>query len=645
MPQSRYTPAPGVEAEINMARRSSYPWPTIAAAILFLAVLALATPTPWPPLLAQTPQRFGGAYAELGAPRQALVDNWVARFTKVTGQPIEPGPFYDEILPLSAKTTFDAVTHALMTTPLTDDAGSPLGDALSLIEYVESVRGEVIGAAGDRQFRIYVRLHESARPTLERSREFHRGVDNSVYHKGYPLNYRQQGGVPSIQISIAVDGRRADVDVDYRSSSFPTAMFNGHLSSANSDVRAGNNADRHVGRWAGLQNWWRSFFGVRVDREEEQPTSTSPLSLPRTPRAGKKNIDVMVNDFLTAWLIEGDVMAAMSYISPRALACVALESDDPGRADAGMAPFELLTTLKRTHDALAPQTSLVGLTVGRRLPIRDLRVVQQPHHAQFVIAAVPDDIAAAFDCEGRLTLADTRRVARTYGNYFGATFYVNGQQNQPVTLLWGREDGYWRIVSWQSGSTDDATPGADPTPEVEILRVPFDPELHKAVRGFLEAWLVRRDYDAAFAYLSPKSYACYDLDRESEQPAASSAEDAARRLREGLARAGDRVPGKRPLEAIVQAADPIHRAIRLMDHRDRATFSLTSVPDALAEAAECDARTRGLRIPDTIPPEYGRAFGASVRFRTPSGDAPVLRTMWRREGGAWRIVSYGVELP
>ena len=195
----------------------------------------------------QPPQRFGGAYSELDERRQQLVDDWVARFTKVTGQSLDARSFYDDILSLSTKTTFDAVTHALMTTPLTDASGQKFGDGLALIERVDSVKGEVSGTSSDRQFRMYVRLTPNAREMLERSREFKRGVDNAVYHKGYPLNYREQRGTPSIQVSIALDGRLADVDVDYRSSSFPVMLFNGHLSASNSDVRAGDNAERHAG--------------------------------------------------------------------------------------------------------------------------------------------------------------------------------------------------------------------------------------------------------------------------------------------------------------------------------------------------------------------------------------------------------------
>ena len=80
----------------------------------------------------QPPRRFGGAYSELDARRQRLVDDWVARFVKVTGQSLDARAFYDDILSLSTKTTFDAVTHALMTTPLTDASEQKFGDGLAL---------------------------------------------------------------------------------------------------------------------------------------------------------------------------------------------------------------------------------------------------------------------------------------------------------------------------------------------------------------------------------------------------------------------------------------------------------------------------------------------------------------------------------
>jgi len=211
------------------------------------------------------PAQFGGSYSALDVRRKQLVDNWVARFATATKQKQEPGPFYDEQMALSSKTTFDAITYALERTILTDASGQRIGDALDFIGQIETVRGQVVNASGDHQFRMYVLLKEDTIDRLNRSREFKRDADNTVYHHGYPINYRQLGGAPSIQVSIALDGRRADIDVDYRSSSFPVALFNGHLTASNSDVRAGNNYDRHTGRWTGFENWWRQFFGVGVN--------------------------------------------------------------------------------------------------------------------------------------------------------------------------------------------------------------------------------------------------------------------------------------------------------------------------------------------------------------------------------------------
>jgi hypothetical protein len=605
--------------------------------LLLVAVLTGQSPP------APQPLRFGGAYSGLEPRRQKLVDNWVARFIAKTGQKIEAGPFYDEILSLSTKTTFDAVTHALMTTQLTDRSGASLGDALALVEEVDSVRGEVAGAPGDRQFRMYVRLVPGAPDTLARSQQFKRGADNAIYHKGYPTNYREQSGVPSIQFSIALDGRRADIDVDYRSSSFPVGLFNGHLTSSNSDVRAGNNYDKHANRWIGLQNWWRSFFGVRQDRAPTVADS-GPFAKIRTPRIGRKNIEVMVNDFLTAWLVEGNIVAAMGYVSDRSYACLAQDSDNPADFDRGIAPFQLMTNMKDAHESLGPHSSLDGLVVGTRLTAPGVRVVQQPHHAKFVVYAVPDDVAVKFDCESRLALDDPGRVKRQYGNYAGATFYIAGRRDFPVALLWAKDDGYWKIVSWKVGAEDEKAPEPEPVPEPKVARIAADPAFVRAAHGFVDSWLVRKDYDATFAYLSPKTYDCYNLERGDGQPAQSS-EEAGRRLREALESVGKAVGAARTLESILSTVEMFHPAIRVMDQPYARVFSLVSVPDGLADATECAARAAGSTVPDPMPLEYGKAFGMAVRLKTRSGDAPVLRLLWRNENGAWRITSYQVELP
>ncbi len=599
------------------------------------------------PVGVQEPQpQFGGSYSALDARRQHLVDDWVARFAKVTGRKVDPAFLYDNVVKVSSKTTFEAITHALMGTALTDASDNPLGDALALIERVDTVRGKVLGAAGDRQFRLYVQLKADALDILARSQQFRRGVDNTVYHQGYPINYRGRGGPPSIQVSAATDRRHADVDVDYRSSSFPTALFNGHLSASNSDVQAGNNFDRHTGRWTGFQNWWRNFFGISLSRDDDDVQRSDGSEY--APRIGKQPVEAMTEDFLTAWLIEGDIKNALRYISRRAFACLAEETDDPSSLDLGMAPFVLAHRLKVAHDALGPQASLEGLAVGVRLTTPGLRLVRQPHHAQFVVYAVPDDIAAKFDCESQYLLAEPQSGRRAYGNYFGATFYIKGPQSPTsLALLWGQDGGYWRIVSWQTepDAESDMPDAADP-PVARPQRMAADAGLVQAAQRFLESWLIRKDYNTTFSFVSPRAYACYDLVRAPDQPAATSLGDAGAKIRAALEKSGSGMGTARSLDDVVQAAEPSHPAVRIMDHRYARNFSLSSLPNALAEAFDCGARARGTPLPVSDPlPEYGTAFAMTTRVRTRAGQPPVLRTMWVKEGGAWQITAYAVEVP
>ena len=84
--------------------------------------------------------------------------------------------------------------------------------------------------------------------------------------RGTRTSYRLGSGAPSVQFSVAEDGLSADIDVDYRASKAPRSLFNGHLTSSNSDVRSGDNARRHERRWNGFANWWSDVFGAREVR-------------------------------------------------------------------------------------------------------------------------------------------------------------------------------------------------------------------------------------------------------------------------------------------------------------------------------------------------------------------------------------------
>jgi len=116
-------------------------------------------------------------------------------------------------------------------------------------------------------------------------------------------------------------------------------------------------------------------------------------------------------------------------------------------------------------------------------------------------------------------------------------------------------------------------------------------------------------------------------------------------IRASLERIGQQVGTPHDLNAIVEAAEPRHASIRVMDQPYSRSFSLTSFPAALGDAVECEARARGAVPPDPLPLDYGQAFGMTFRFRTQGGETPVLRLLWRKEDNAWRVTSYDVEQP
>ena len=300
----------------------------------------------------------------------------------------------------SVRSTFDAVTHALWNTKLTGPDGKSLGTALDLIDAVEDIAGEVPEARGDRQFRIYVHLKPNAIETLGASQEFKRERDNTHYHFGFPICFRMKGGPPSIQCSISRDGKRGDFDVDYRSSSFPSALVNGHLSAANSDVRAGDNLDRHDGRWSGLTGWWQGLFGLPLQSSSTPDETKGQSGIPPNPRISEKEgLDAAVHDFLTSWIIEQKPNLTVAYFSPRSFSCVEEMASKRGKPfEPGMVKPQLMVRLAAFNNKVGKPAKVEDVLENVKPWNPRLKPVKNRYESEFLLFAVPNDIAAAADC-------------------------------------------------------------------------------------------------------------------------------------------------------------------------------------------------------------------------------------------------------
>jgi hypothetical protein len=623
-------------------------------ALTLLAACSARQPGPVSPQDGEAVQRvFGGTYDTLTPEQRRLVDDWFRRFSDVIGRDVPPDVGFN-LVRLSTRTTLDAVTNALMRSELTDESGRSLGTALDLVQEIESVAGKRSGASGDRQFRMYVVLKPDALQTLKNSREFKRGRDNTVYHKGYPINYRQHPTVPSIQISVAKNGRHADIDVDYRSSKFPQALFNGHLTAANSDVRAGNNHQRHVSRWEGLTNWWRGLFGLPLSSDYSDESGGGFL-IPDVPRAGTGRIEEAVTDFMRAWLVEGEVEQALAYVSDQAEACFVPDAEEQGDGfNRGMIKPMLMMRMRDIAEILGPASSLDDVSVGVRLVDPSLRVVRQPHHSNFVLYNVSDQRAKSFLCEERSKLDKQRLLKQVprFSSYYGSVFYLykQGLRGATVALLWKKVDGYWKIVSYEvepEASQDGAAPDLRSKPEpVTIRRTEGDERLITSVHEFLQSWLVDKQYEYAFSFMSPRSYACFNLFREPGEPKADSFERAGRLMLEAMRELGEQLGPLDSLETVIAAVQPQNPDLLLVSHPGDDAYTVMAVPDHVASGIDCQRIVDGLEPDESAGvPRYGHYYGTAMRFNLQAGESPVLALLWAREETGWKIVSYLIEEP
>lgn len=606
-------------------------------------------------------QNFPGTYEQLKPQQKQLVDDWYAEYNRMMHEHDSPKD-YDQ-LSLSTRTTFEAVSHALMTTPLTDKSGQSLGNALGLVQSIETINGKVPKARGDLQFRVYVVLKPNALETLKQSTQFFRDRDNTVYHHGYPLNYRQDGGTPSIQISMARDGKHADIDVDYRSSKIPAALFNGHLTAANSDVRAGNNTQRHLQRWTGLTDWWRNLFGLADSEEDSAANAAAAGEVPPIPRKGAGRLDDAVEDFLSSWLVEEKPELAASYLSSRSFSCLQEYGPQAGKEiNAGVAPYLAARDMAATSKLLDKPTTLENAAISAPLDDPNLKLIQHRYGTVFALYRVPDGVAPEFECDpGRAyDDYDKSRLDGTktkYGRYFVAVFQPKPphRKGEIVTTLWTKEGKYWKVVSWDVEPEDaKRTPVPDtrtavsaaPMPET---RISGDEDFLQASNQFLHAWLIADNFDTAAQYFSSQYRDCvrFYLAPDEEQP--TTTEQYSAYLKKTLATIAQDVGTVQHLRDVIEPIAPDHDDLKVVKHTAHDAYTVVAVPDSLAAVFACRQRstTHPYEVPaaDSQGKIYGKYFATLFALRTPGDHPAALTFLWSKVDGKWKIISYELITP
>jgi hypothetical protein len=352
-------------------------------------------------------------------------------------------------LSMSEKSTFEAVTNALERSTLTGEDGRKHGNVLGLITKIEKIAGEAKGEGGDKQFRLYAEVRPEAHDLLVDAKEFFRDKDNTVYHRDYPINFRQRGKVPTIQVSMALNKDRVDIDVDYRSSRLPQSAVNGHLSSSNSDVRAGSNYARHTLRWQGLVAWWRGLFaGVPLEPPAFLSVAATSDSKDEALTYAFDRVEDASEEFFHDWLVRRKPAHAMALLSEKVAACVNVDDSEEREL---LKPKAARVVFRQVLDqgvAKLPNAKTLQLALR---PVKTWspqhRGVPHNHSSAFEIIEVDEEDAEQFVCTKKPSART--KAASKYVGAFQTPFHLAIPGGSGMTLLWRNEGAAgWKIVSF-----------------------------------------------------------------------------------------------------------------------------------------------------------------------------------------------------
>jgi hypothetical protein len=602
------------------------------------------------PSQASETQEFGKSYETLRPMQRQLIDDYVRNYNTTTGSQIIAPSAYDAAR-LSIRTTFDAVTHALLNAQITDEHGKSLGHAIDIVASLDDVMGEEPGVGGDRQFRLYVYLKPSAFDVLSQSREFKRDRDNTMYHKGFPICFRLEKGPPSIQVSISRDRRMADIDVDYRSSRFPQALFNGHLSAGNSDVRAGNNLDRHDGRWQGLNGWWRDIFGFSLgdagSKPPEEVQTRSATGVPLNPRVkSNQGVDEAAHDLLKSWVVDKKPNDAIAYFSRRSYSCleeIATARNKP--VAPGMVRLRLKMAMDELNKSAGAVTSVAEVFEATDTWSPGLKEVKNAYPTEFHVVSVPAELGLATECLPELNAAPQKSKEKFYATEFREK--VAGR-NTVVNLLWVEERKYWRVVAISALDASDANitphvPIAPAVTEAVAEKISGDPRATKDITDFYNLWLARRDVSGAMRYVSARSYRCLPPSADEK----TSEEKPSEPIRLALSRVLTALPRGVNLSDTMSAVQPVNELARPIDHDNAKAFAIIAVPDQIAASFSCERRHLPEATPNLQPGQakYGTYYTTASRLNFGDEESPALLLLWAQKKNRWQIEAWAIEVP
>ena len=184
-----------------------------------------------------------------------------------------------------------------------------------------------------------------------------------------------------------------------------------------------------------------------IAAEHPDPASRSPESVLEDQGVLKP-----VDDFLTSWLLRGEIGDAMAYFSDAAAACVSLLAEEPGEAEKSKHAATLRGWLEEVAGIAGPMSTLSQAIQGAHPWHGDLRILPHASQDAFILTRWPDDMAKELLCGSQQAIRE-RKAPPQPGHrdpFYAAAFRLRtaGDHSPLLRFLWTMEDNEWRIASY-----------------------------------------------------------------------------------------------------------------------------------------------------------------------------------------------------
>jgi hypothetical protein len=208
--------------------------------------------------------------------------------------------------------------------------------------------------------------------------------------------------------------------------------------------------------WSKEGAYWK-VISWDIEPEDAKPQDipdtrkTAAAPKPEEHDAGDAALLRASNDFLNAWLVKRDYAAATKYFAPSSYACV-----DTSSPSASGTPAQLRDAMGALANNLDQVQHIDEILEPVDPDHPGLKLVDHPEQDAYTVVAVPDTMAPIFMCEKESRAhpyqpVDWEAQSSSYGKYYELLFQVRTPGEHPASLsfLWSKDQGKWKIVSYE----------------------------------------------------------------------------------------------------------------------------------------------------------------------------------------------------